>query len=244
VLTYADARGRLLRRVISAQEEERRRLARELHDETCQKLAALGIHLDAALASEAPAVRREQLADARALAAQTVEDVHAVIFDLRPSVLDDLGLLPAIRWYAARKLEPLGIAVRCEFDEIDERLAPEVETSVFRAVQEAINNVARHSRAENVVIEATARDGWIEVQVEDDGIGFEPAETSAPSESGRGLGLLGLHERIELAGGSVQIESTPGDGTSVRMRVPGDRRPETGDRRPEAGDPRPKTGQA
>jgi signal transduction histidine kinase len=216
---HNEQRGRLLRKVISAQEEERKRLARELHDETCQKVAALGIRIDTALAAGSTAEMRDRLGDARALASKTLEDIHRVIFDLRPSVLDDLGLLSAIRWYAARQLEPKGISVRYDFPEGEIEVAPEAETALFRAVQEAINNIARHSRAESALIEIDTPPGELRIEIEDDGAGFDVASVQAPSESGRGLGLLGLRERMELLGGTVEVDSSPGDGTRVTFHM-------------------------
>jgi signal transduction histidine kinase len=142
-----------------------------------------------------------------------------VIFDLRPSVLDDLGLLSAIRWYAKRQLEPKGISVRYDFPDGEVHVAPEVETALFRAVQEAINNIARHSQAESALIEIDARPGELLIEVEDDGAGFDVASVQTPSESGRGLGLLGLRERMELLGGSVEVDSSTGDGTRVTFRL-------------------------
>ncbi len=213
-------RGKLLRKVITAQEEERKRLARELHDETCQKLAALGIRLDTALGSGSPQELRERLGDARALATQTLDDVHRVIFDLRPSVLDDLGLLAAIRWYAQRQLEPRGITVRYDFADLNLRLPAEIETALFRSVQEAVNNIARHSGAENALIEIDLGGNGLQIDIEDNGVGFDVDEVTSTVESGRGLGLTGLRERMELIGGAAVIDSSPGDGTRVRFAVP------------------------
>jgi signal transduction histidine kinase len=215
-----DLRGKLLRKVITAQEEERKRLARELHDETCQKLAALGIRLDTALGADSPAAMRERLGDARTLATRTLDDVHRVIFDLRPSVLDDLGLLAAIRWYAQRQLEPRGIAVRYDFADLDLHLPAEIETALFRSVQEAVNNIARHSRAENALIEIDRSADGLQIEIEDDGVGFDLGEVTSTVDSGRGLGLTGLRERMELLGGTADIDSSPGDGTRVRFTVP------------------------
>ena len=215
-----ELRGKLLRKVITAQEEERKRLARELHDETCQKLAALGIRLDTALGADSPEDMRGRLGDARTLATQTLDDVHRVIFDLRPSVLDDLGLLAAIRWYAQRQLEPRGIAVRYDFADLDLHLPAEIETALFRSVQEAVNNIARHSRAENALIEIDLGPDGLQIEIEDDGMGFDLAEVSSTTDSGRGLGITGLRERMELLGGTAAIDSSPGDGTRVRFTVP------------------------
>ena len=208
-LAKDETRRRLLRKVITAQEEERKRIARELHDETCQTITALKMSLDAA-----------GMEEAQGMAARSLDELHRIIYDLRPSILDDLGLLPAIRWMAQRSLEPLGIRVRCEFDELRARLPFEVEIAVFRAVQEAINNVARHAQAETVLIEFAANGDSLEIDVEDDGVGFDPLEVGGPSASGRGLGILGMHERMELIGGAAAVTSSPSNGTRVALRVP------------------------
>jgi signal transduction histidine kinase len=212
--------GQLLRKTISAQEDERKRIARELHDETCQTLVALGLRFAAALVAPAPEAVRERLVEAKALAAATLEEVHRLIFDLRPSILDDLGLVPAIRWLASRQLEPLGIAVRFEIEELEGRLPPEAETALFRAVQEALNNVARHAQAETVLIQLARLGESLEIEIEDDGKGFDPAGVADAAPSGRGLGLMGIRERLELLGGTAQIDSSPGQGTRVVLRVP------------------------
>jgi len=213
-------RTRLFGRVIAAQEEERRRIARELHDETCQKIAAIGLRLDmAAHASSMPAVQAG-LGDARALVTRTLDEVHRVIFDLRPSVLDDLGLLSAIRWLASRQLESAGARVRYDFPDALPRLLPHVETALFRAVQEAISNIARHARAEHVFIELTSSNDRLHIEIEDDGCGFDVERMQQPNHDGQGLGLLGLRERMELVGGVLAIDSTPDDGSRVSFDVP------------------------
>jgi signal transduction histidine kinase len=210
----------VLTKFVSAQEDERKRIARELHDETCQTIAALAMKLDAALAAPSPPATRERLTEARAFAARTLAEVHALIYELRPSVLDDLGLLPAIRWLAEHHLTPAGIAFRCEVTAHEPALAPQRETTLFRAVQEAIHNVARHSGATQVLIQVEAKDRQLVVEIEDDGRGFDPASVSRPRPSGRGLGLLGMRERLSLVGGSVEIMSSSEEGTRVVLRVP------------------------
>jgi len=207
-LAKDETRRRLLREVITAQEQERKRIARELHDETCQTISALEIKLDAA-----------GMKDAQAMAGRCLDELHRIIHGLRPSILDDLGLVSAIRWVATRDLVPLGIQVRFELEEPRARLPFEAEIAVFRAVQESIANIVRHARAETVLIEAVASEDVLEIDVEDDGDGFDPAQ-AAPSPSGRGLGLLGMHERLELIGGSFRVASAPGKGTRVSLRVP------------------------
>jgi signal transduction histidine kinase len=210
----------LLTKFVSVQEDERRRLARELHDETCQTLAALGMKLDAALAAPTTEGAAERLSEARAFAGRTLAEIHGLIYDLRPSVLDDLGLYAAIRWLAEHHLGPAGIAFRCEVAEPEHTLDPEQQTSLFRAVQEAIQNVARHSGAETVLIQIEEQAGALQIEIEDDGRGFDPGSIAQPAPSGRGLGLLGMRERLSLLGGTAQVISSPGAGTRVVLSVP------------------------
>jgi signal transduction histidine kinase len=213
-------REELLRKVIAAQEDERKRLARELHDETSQTLSALAMKIETALAAWPAEASRDRLVEARQLTVRTLEELHRLIFDLRPSVLDDLGLVSAIRWYAERHLEPRGIAVRCEFSGFGSRLMPELETALFRVAQEAITNIAKHSGAETVLIQCLQRDDRITIEIEDDGKGFVPATLPPPSARERGLGLLGMRERVELFGGTIEIDSAPGSGTRIAVSVP------------------------
>jgi signal transduction histidine kinase len=213
-------RGELLRKVISAQEDERKRIARELHDETSQTLSALAIGLETALAKYPSDVSRARLVDAKALTVRTINELHRLIYDLRPSVLDDLGLVSAIRWYAERQLESRGISVRCEFTDTDARLAPETETALFRVVQEAVTNIAKHARAETVLIQCAVRDGALTIEIEDDGQGFDPATLPPPAARERGLGLMGMRERVELLGGTLILDSAPGRGARIVVSVP------------------------
>jgi signal transduction histidine kinase len=202
-------RQQLLRKLISAQEDERKRIARELHDETSQTLAALGMAVDLG-----------RMDEARRLAERMHEELHRLIVDLRPSVLDDLGLAAAIQWFAERHLSARGIAVRCEIAELEGRLSPEVETALFRAVQEAIVNITRHAQADTVLIQLSADQAGVMVEIEDDGIGFDPTRITAEPGSLRGIGLLGMRERLEIVGGTLRLDSEPGGGTHVVMTVP------------------------
>jgi signal transduction histidine kinase len=213
-------REELLRKVISAQEDERKRLARELHDETSQTLSALAMKIETALAGWPSEPSRERLVEARHLTVRTLEELHRLIFDLRPSVLDDLGLLSAIRWYAERHLERRGVAVRCEFSGEADRLSPELETALFRVCQEAITNIAKHSEAEAVLIQCLEREDRISIEIEDDGKGFSPESLPPPAARERGLGLLGMRERVELFGGTLELDSAPGQGTRIAVTVP------------------------
>ena len=210
----------VLMKFVSAQEDERRRIARELHDETCQTVAALGMKLDAAAAAPTQEGVRERLKEARAFATRTLAEVHALIYELRPSVLDDLGLFPAIRWLADHHLTPAGIEFRCEVSVPNRTLSSERETTLFRAIQEAIRNVARHSGATQVLIQVEEHEPDLLVEIEDDGHGFDTASVAVPRPSGRGLGLLGMRERLSIVGGSFEIFSSTDAGTRVLLRVP------------------------
>lgn len=210
--------ARLYEKVLTAHEDERRRIARELHDETSQSLAVLVMGLDGALAA-IHAGQTPRLAEVKALAVRTIEDVHRLILDLRPSVLDDLGLESAIRWYAERYLQPRGISVRCEFEHLERRLPPGFETAVFRVCQEAMTNIARHAEAETVLVQARVEGDAMVVEIEDDGKGFDPVEVG--HRTGRPhFGLLGMRERVELLGGKLVVDSSPGRGTRLHVEVP------------------------
>jgi signal transduction histidine kinase len=214
-----EARVRLLRKVISAQEDERKRIARELHDETSQTLSALVMRLEMAVATLPPGAANIPIAEAKALAVRSLDELHRLIYDLRPSVLDDLGLWSAIQWYAERHLQPHGIAVRCEFSDVDRRLPPAMETALFRICQEAISNIARHAEAEAVLIQCGISGDLLTIEIEDDGCGFDPASVKKPDDEGRGWGLLGITERAELLGGQAHIDTAPGQGVRLVLTV-------------------------
>lgn len=212
-----EARAQLLRKVISAQEDERKRIARELHDETSQGLAVLAMGLEAAQ-DALRAGKAARLDEVKAVAVRTLEDVHRLILDLRPSVLDDLGLLSAIRWYGDRTLATRGISVRYEFGDV-RRLPPEMETALFRVCQEAMSNVARHAQATAVLVQVGVEGDEVVIDIEDDGKGFDPASASR-REGRRPWGLMGIGERAEILGGTARIDSEPGQGTRVALRIP------------------------
>jgi signal transduction histidine kinase len=198
----------LLRKVIAAQEDERRRVARELHDDTSQLLAALAIRLQ-----NAPP-------EVSGLIDQMHETLHRIIVNLRPSVLDDLGLGAAIQWLAEHHLKPAAVAVRCELPDLHEsRTRPEIEIAIFRVVQEALTNVARHARASTVLIEGAVEGNRIWIQIEDDGDGFDVRTVRPRADTLRGIGLLGMRERMQIVGGSLQIDSAVGLGTRVYLEV-------------------------
>jgi signal transduction histidine kinase len=201
----------LVRRLLAAGEEERRRIARELHDEISQLLTVVQLSLEHA--GEGPAAGELDLDKVRSLLARTQKEVHRVIHDLRPSLLDDLGLAPAVRWYAASYLEPEGIDASLEVDDALE-LPEEVEITTFRIYQEIVTNILRHSKADHVSVELYREDGRLILAVEDDGVGF------AAGDPAEGAGLVGIRERAALVGGRVDIDSEPGMGTHVRLEIP------------------------
>lgn len=215
-------RTELLRRVISVQEEERRRMARELHDETSQALTALIMSLKTASqavpADEVGLVAK--LHDLESVSRGLLENVHRLIFDLRPSVLDDLGLVAAVRWYAESRLGPAGTRAHVETEGTERRLPSQIETAVFRVAQEALTNVARHARAENAAVSLSFDDAMLRVEVEDDGRGFDVADVERSADGTRGLGLLGMRERVALLDGTLAIDSMPDGGTTVSVEVP------------------------
>lgn len=216
------SRGQLLQKVLMVQEEERRRVARELHDETTQSILGLVMRLEAATAipdGDANKIKG-MLADIRSLAVSTLDNVHKVIFDLRPSVLDDLGLLSALRWYAQNRLEELNIKARVEVTGEEKELPPQIEIALFRVGQEAITNIAKHAQANNVLINVEFKDSTIALEIEDDGRGFDMKILKQYADENQGVGLLGMRERIELLGGQFCIESQPGKGTRITVEVP------------------------
>lgn len=215
-------REELVKRIISVQEEERKRLARELHDETAQMLSALIMRVEATGSQLSPGQDdvRQELDDIRVLANQGLSDIRKLTLSLRPAALDDLGLVSAIRWYAEKYLENRGIKVFIEARGLGSRLPPQLETALFRVVQEAINNIARHSAASTARISLMAGDSNVTVEVQDNGRGFDTAQLGRPKQLSTGLGLLGMQERMTLLGGSLQINSQPGQGTRILAEVP------------------------
>ncbi len=212
----------LSERVINAQEEERRRIARGLHDEIGQTLSMLMITLERMEAQLPPGTADlgQQLAAACQMAGRTLDDLRKVVYGLRPTMLDDLGLAAAIRWYARSSLEQAG--VRVNFGTFDEgmRLEARLEITLFRIAQEAINNIVHHAQARSVFIELERQNRQVCLRLEDDGRGFDVAQTNDQALRLRRFGLLGIRERADLVGGRVDVVSAPGTGTCLEVSVP------------------------
>lgn len=214
----------LTQQVISAQEEERRRIARELHDETAQSLATLVIYADTLTTADpeggSPALR-EGIERIRTIADRSLVGVRNLIADLRPSLLDDLGLDAAIRWQAQERLEPAGIRADVQVRGAGRRLAPGMETALYRVIQEAVSNVVKHAGATYVEIDLDlSKPDEVTARIEDNGRGFDLSRLQLPPHEGMGVGLFGMQERINLFDGTVQIDSSPGEGTELRLRIP------------------------
>lgn len=215
----------LARLTLIAQEEERRRIAGELHDETSQALSGLALHLQALvhMADTHPALNEEfktRLKKTHSLAVQIGVDVSRLMKELRPTLLDTQGLVPAIHQYAENNLRPLGIAVTLSTEGDVRSLPSEIEVGLFRVAQGAIGNVAQHSRAKSAVIAIECKGGEVVLRVNDDGEGFAVSDIIGIDESGRGRGLFSMKERVALLGGTCFIKSQPGEGCTVVARVP------------------------
>lgn len=208
---------RLGRAVWRVQEDERRRLARELHDGVGQNLTALKHRLAMLGAGLAPGqdALRAQLEAAIALTSATLDDTRELSRLLRPPILDDLGLEPALRWLVRSVRESSGLAVELQVDPLP-ALGDDASTLLFRIAQEALNNAAKHAGAARVTVRLEVRDGGLALAVEDDGIGCTPAMAAR----GGGSGLSGMRERLRLYGGQLQLRSAPGAGMQVLALLP------------------------
>jgi signal transduction histidine kinase len=214
----ARSRGELQQlsaRLVDAQEEERRSISRELHDQVGQSLGMLLVdagRLGAMLPPDLPGAH-ERVDKIKGVAEQTLQTVRDLALLLRPSMLDDLGLVAALDWLGREVSRRSDAEVQVDAEGVSEAIPDEYKTVIYRVVQEALNNAARHSKAKNIRVEVRQNGGKISVEVTDDGAGFDPART-------RGLGILGMEERVKRLGGTFTIESKPGGGATVRFELP------------------------
>jgi signal transduction histidine kinase len=214
-------RSDLLRRFVRLQENERRRISRELHDQMGQLVAGLALGLRSLEASVSETAPREKLRQLQDLAAQIGREIHNLALELRPAALDDLGLSAALANYVQTWSQQTGIEIDFHASGLDElRLASHVETALYRVVQESLTNVARHAAAQRASLILERRDGALQAIVEDDGQGFDVEAIWRSPQSRQRLGLLGMQERLTDLGGSLEVESAPGRGTTVFARVP------------------------
>ncbi|WP_435017495.1 chemotaxis protein CheB [Tundrisphaera sp. TA3] len=219
-------RRELAQRLGTAQEDERRRVSRDLHDTIGQLMVGLSLAFKAVeMSGDLPASAAAKLADAQRVADALGREVHGLAIRLRPTSLDDLGLVPALEHLVAEWSERAGTQANFMTADLGTgRLSPEIETVIYRVVQEALTNVAKHARASATSVVLSRSDGHVMAVIEDDGVGFVPGSVPA----GR-LGLVGMEERISLVGGTLEVESAPGSGTTLLARIPISRRSEGGD---------------
>ncbi len=214
-------RSDLIRKLLTAYEDERRRIARELHDEAGQSLTALilSVEMLRTVVKQGRSASVDELDRLKALAETTLEEVRKLIYDLRPTILDDLGLAAALRWYVHHQVEPRGLTVDLKLELGEARLDPVLETAVFRIAQEALWNVVKHAAATRVDVALALSDGQLRLRVKDNGRGFQDRRRSGDPLSG-GAGLGGMEERATLLGGTVRISSAPEAGTEVVAELP------------------------
>ncbi len=210
-------RGQLLNRVVQAQEAERERIARELHDETGQALTAIGLGLRGVAAKLEPLTPEmtEQLAHLEQMTKHSLDELQRMIAGLRPSHLDDLGLAAALRWFAGEVESHSPLATRVEIEGVERPLPEPISIGLFRVAQEALTNVVKHASAETARLRLVYRQDQVELEVTDDGVGFDTPGGDRPS-----WGLMGIQERVSLMGGEFELNSERGQGTQVRVVVP------------------------
>jgi len=211
-----------LNQITRAQEEERKRISRELHDDTAQALFAISRQMDNFIRDNVGLSQQQRIAlqDIRQRIGVSLQGIRRFSQDLRPSIIDDLGLLPAVQWLVKQKAEDSGIAISLRINGKEQRLLPERELILFRIIQEALNNIGKHAEATKAEVDLQFSDSQLTVAIKDNGKGFDlPGAVGDLSNSGK-LGLVGMHERISLLGGKLTIQSRPGQGTAVDLSIP------------------------
>lgn len=211
------SREQLMAQLISTQEEERRRISRELHDETSQELANIIVRLGTLARMVEDDEILEKLQELRTEAVRALEGVNRIVMNLRPGFLDEYGLVPAVQWYANARLEPQGVQVKMKVTGAPRELSPYAQASIYRMVQEAINNIYQHAQAKNVSIRFDWLPDALRIEIQDDGRGFDLDE--ALKTEGH-YGLLGIQERVTLLNGTLKIQSSPGHGTHLIIHIP------------------------
>lgn len=207
-------------RLLEAQETERRYIAHELHDEIGQALTAVKINLQMLQRLPNKLDEKPQIEDSIAIVDQALQQVRHLSLDLRPSLLDDLGLTSALRWYVDRQIQRTGIHIELQCPSSELSLPPKIGTACFRIVQEALTNVMRHAQATSVTIILQQRENSFHLLIQDNGIGFDAQAAKTQATHGNSLGLLGMEERALLVGGQLTITSVPGNGTEIHLRLP------------------------
>jgi PAS domain S-box-containing protein len=215
---YLSQTQRLSQELLKAQDQERRRIAHELHDEVGATLSALQISLHKSQ-KDAPVKLKKSLQEDLTMIVNLLGQVRKLSLDLRPSVLDDLGLLPAVRWYVREHLKKSDLEVQLDIPRALPRLSPEIENACFRVLQGAATNALRHAHARNLTVHLRLEQGVLELDIHDDGAGFDVDAAQTRARGGASLGLLAMEERVRLVGGEFSLSSKSGEGTDVRVRI-------------------------
>ncbi len=207
--------------VIRAQEAERKRISRELHDEVGQALTAISINLEL-IRQDSVAMKnlKQRIHDCKNLVEKTIEDLHRVTYELRPAMLDDLGLLPAFRSHAKNYEKRTGITIHIDGPEEIEQLDSEIKTVIYRVFQEGLNNVVKHAQANRVKIHIEMNRGKVIFSISDNGKGFNTRSLLRKKPEERGLGLQGISERVRIVGGHLHLKSKPRQGTILQVDIP------------------------
>lgn len=207
----------LSRRLLEVQEAERRALARELHDEVGGVLTALKLNLQALNRQDRGKGRDDLLADGLRMVDGAINSVRTLSLDLRPVILDDLGLIPALKWYCGRQAALYGVPIKLALDPIELKAAPQLESGCFRIVQESVTNALRHAKARRIDVALHRVDAGLTLEISDDGGGFDRASARARALAGDSSGLHGMDERVKLLGGKLSVDSAPGEGTRISV---------------------------
>ncbi|MCK6624882.1 MAG: GAF domain-containing sensor histidine kinase [Anaerolineae bacterium] len=210
----------LSQQLVDAQEAERRHIARELHDEIGQTLTAVKINLQAMQRRSGVSDLTASLQESMDIVEQAIQQVRNLSLDLRPSLLDDLGLVATLRWYLDRQASWAGLSAQLTVTPSNLQLPANLETVCFRLVQEALTNALRHAQAQTIQVDLQQHDKELQLVIGDDGLGFEVEPTLKRVAYGKGLGLVGMQERVSLLGGRFELESAPGQGTQIRVFLP------------------------
>jgi two-component system, NarL family, sensor histidine kinase UhpB len=221
---------RLSKRLLEVQEAERRHIACELHDEIGQALTATKINLQAMQRFPDPVTLPQKVQDCVVMVDRLLQQVRNISLNLRPPLLDDLGLVPAIRWYLDQQGKRSGLVVQFDPDPKIERVRAALEIACFRVVQEAVTNVIRHARASSLKVSLQINEDRLHLRIRDDGIGFNAESSQARAEAGGSFGLLGMQERATLSGGKIEFHSVLGEGTEIHAQFPFHAEIATGDK--------------
>ncbi len=210
----------LSRQLMQVQERERRQLAHDLHDEIGQAVTAIKMNLQTMQRVADTSSVQDTLNDSLGILDKILQRVRDLSLDLRPSLLDDLGLVPAVRWYVERQAKRAGLVAEVEAENVPQDLEPDLSVACFRIVQESITNILRHAKATKIHVALREKDHSLDLCIKDDGIGIGAPETPATAAGRSTLGLLGMQERAQALGGRITIQSLPDQGTEVRVRIP------------------------